>query len=138
MLYYVLFMVGGVAITALGVWLHRRTRSFIRRARRARGRYVTARTASAGVEEPRSTSYGVIEFQTESGQTIQFSGRVGTPFEARKVGREVEVLYDPAHPEEAIVSSFVELWFPPLIAYTVGIGWIVAVPVFWLLFGMPR
>ena len=137
MLYYAFFALGGIGLTALGIWLHRRTRAFLKRSRLARGRYVGARAATAGIDEPRSTSYGEIEFQTESGQTIRFSARVGTPFEGRKVGREVEVVYDPAAPEEAVVKSFVELWFPSLIMLTVGIGWLVFVPVAYLIFGVP-
>lgn len=132
-----LFSLGGLGVLALGLWLHRRTRTFLRRARPARGRYVGTST-EATVDGAQATSYGAIEFRTESGQTVRFSGRVGTPFEGRKVGREVDVLYDPASPEEAVVRSFVELWFPALICLTTGIGMALAPLVLWLILGPPR
>ncbi len=136
-LWFPLFSLAGLGVLALGIWLQRRTRAFLRRARAARGRYVGTSTQTT-IDGAQATSYGAIEFRTEAGQTVRFSGRVGTPFEGRKVGREVDVLYDPASPEEAVVRSFVELWFPALIMITAGVGMALAPFVLWLILGPPR
>jgi hypothetical protein len=119
-----LFVLGGVLVAGVGVWLCLKTYALVGRGRRAEGRYVDAVWASAG-QGQRLTQYGTIEFQTEAGQVVRFEGRTGTPFEQRKVGRAVEVLYDPSRPEDAVVNSFVELWLPGLIFLTIGIGWAV-------------
>jgi hypothetical protein len=119
-----LFLVGGFALTCLGVWMWLKTRQMLARSVSAEGRYIDAAWQMAG-NQGGVTQYGLIEFQTHQGETILFRGRVGTPFEGRKVGRPVRVRYDPARPTNAVVDSFVEIWTPVLITLAVGVGWII-------------
>jgi hypothetical protein len=123
MILLTVFLLGGVLAAGLGLWLCLKTQRLVARGRIAEGRYIDATWDSSGQGE-RISQYGAIEFQTDQGQVIRFQGRVGTPFEAQKVGQQVSVLYDPSHPEDAVVHSFVELWLPGLIFLTVGLTWI--------------
>ena len=76
---------------------------------------------------PRRTTYPLVEFQTAGGQTVRFEARTGTPWAGQKSGQPVEVVYDPHNPQHAVVSSFVELWMPPLIFLAAGLSLIAAV-----------
>ncbi len=133
-----LFSLLGIGVAGIGLWLHRRTRAFLRRARQVTGRYVGAAVERTLTDVSQSTSYATIEIRTESGQTVQFSSRVGTPFAARKMGRQVQVLYDPSCPEEAVVNSFIELWLPSLIFLSTGVGLALAPIILWLVLGPAR
>ncbi|CAG0930339.1 Inner membrane protein YmfA [Thermoflexales bacterium] len=128
---FIVFIVIGLGLTLIGLWLMRRALTFKRKAQAAQGRYVDATWRTSRVN--RYTAYPVIEFQTADGRTIQFEGRVGVPWARGKVGRSVKVLYDPTDPEEAVVDSVVELWFPALIFLLVGLGWLVTIAVLLLL-----
>ena len=122
MILLAVFLLAGMMAAGLGLWLGLRARALVARGRIAEGRYIDATWASS--DQGRSMSqYGSIEFQTEQGQVIRFQGRVGTPFQRQKVGRQVSVLYDPSHPEEAVVHSFVEIWLPGVIFLTIGVVW---------------
>jgi hypothetical protein len=37
------------------------------------------------------------------------------------VGQSVQVLYEPGHPEGAVIQSFLSLWFLPLLFFGIGI-----------------
>lgn len=128
---FIVFIVIGLGLTLIGLWLMQQARAFKRKALAAEGRYVDATWRTSRVN--RYTAYPVIEFQTADERTIQFEGRVGVPWARGKVGRSVKVLYDPAEPEEAVVDSVVELWFPALIFLLVGLGWLVTIAVLLLL-----
>lgn len=128
---FIIFLVVGVVLTLLGLWLMQRARAFKRKALAAEGRYIAATWRTSRVN--RYTAYPVVEFQTADGRTIQFEGRVGVPWARGKVGRSVKVLYDPTDPEEAVVDSLVEFRSPALIFLVVGILWSIAIVVLMVL-----
>jgi predicted membrane protein len=45
-----------------------------------------------------------------------------------KSGENVEVIYDPDNPEHAVINTFAELWFAPLIMWLVGVGFVLGPP----------
>jgi hypothetical protein len=122
---FIIFLVIGIVLTLLGVWLMQRARAFKRKALAAEGHYVDAMWRTSKVN--RYTAYPVVEFQTADGRTIQFEGRVGVPWARGKIGHSVKVLYDPANPEEAVVDSMVEFWSSALIFLAVGILWLIVI-----------
>lgn len=79
-------------------------------------------TRSDGREERREverTSYApVVLFTTNEGREIEFHGRGGseTSFAA---GDRVIVIYDPANPIRASISTFLDLWLPAAVAFGV-------------------
>ena len=59
----------------------------------------------------------VVEFQV-SGQTIRFQSAFGTMPASHKVGQSVTILYNPANPQEAEVSSVVSRYlYPGVLAF---------------------
>jgi len=73
----------------------------------------------------------VVQFDTEEGKTIVVEGKV----EKNKVlqnicesGERVEVIYDPNNPEHAVINTFAELWFAPLLLWVIGAGFIIVPP----------
>jgi hypothetical protein len=64
--------------------------------------------------------YPVVRFQSTNGQEVQFVSGVGSSPAAFERGEEVEVLYDPAAPEEARIDSWFDLYFVPILAGALG------------------
>jgi hypothetical protein len=56
----------------------------------------------------------IVKFWTPSGQEIQFESQFGTLPASHKVGQTVPVLYEPANPQNAEISSAMTKWLVPL------------------------
>ena len=69
----------------------------------------------------------VVEFTTASGERVQFQETSGFGFRALapRVGQTVDVVYNPDTPEEAMLASWLTLWFP-----VVGLGCLGGVALF--------
>jgi hypothetical protein len=66
------------------------------------------------------TYYPRVRFATPTGESVEFTGSVGSTPAAFDVGEAVAVLYDPADPQDARIDSFFQLWFGPLILGFLG------------------
>jgi hypothetical protein len=67
------------------------------------------------------TSYApLVRFATVEGREIEFLGRGGSGTSYRE-GDAVTVVYDPARPINAHIVSFIDLWLPAAVAWTVVI-----------------
>ncbi len=69
----------------------------------------------------------IIRFKTNSDEEITFEGKIdNTKFLSNicKSGKEVEVIYNPNNPNDAIVNSFASIWFFPLLLWIIGFGFI--------------
>jgi hypothetical protein len=65
------------------------------------------------------TSYTpIVHFTTAEGREIEFFGRGGSGTDYQE-GDRVTVAYDPARPINAHIVSFVDLWLPAAVAWTV-------------------
>lgn len=67
-----------------------------------------------------TTSYApVVRYTTQEGREIEFHGRGGsdTPFAA---GQRVDVIYDPDHPANARIVTFIDLWLPTAVCFAVA------------------
>ena len=71
----------------------------------------------------------VVEFQIPEGKTVSFRSDVGSDLASYNIGEQVEVLYNPGHPNEAKLTGYWNLWglatiFAGLgsIFMTIGIG----------------
>jgi len=58
--------------------------------------------------------YPVVHFQTASGAPVAFRSAVGSERPQLSKGQQVPVLYDAAHPQEAKIRSFVQVWWVTL------------------------
>lgn len=55
-----------------------------------------------------------VRFVTVSGESVEFTGSVGSDPPGFDIGERVTVLYDPANPSGARIDAFFQLWFAPL------------------------
>jgi hypothetical protein len=63
----------------------------------------------------------IVKFRTTAGQQIQFESQFGTSPASHKVGQMVPVLYEPASPQNAEISSVMTKWLVPLAIGLVGL-----------------
>ncbi len=73
----------------------------------------------------------VVEFQTNSGKTIIVEGTVDNISLTKNIcssGERVEIIYDPEDPKNAVINTFAELWFAPLLLWFIGSGFIIVPP----------
>jgi Protein of unknown function (DUF3592) len=66
-------------------------------------------------------SYPRVRFMTAAGESVEFTGSVGSRPAAFDIGEAVAVLYDPAKPRDARIDSFFQLWFGPLVLGFLGV-----------------
>lgn len=97
---------GGAAFWALG------TRDFIASAETANGRVIEL-VAHSG---DKGTTYAPkVQFTTKGGGEETFTSSTSSSPPSHREGDVVTVMYDPAHPEDARIDSFMDLWFGPLL-----------------------
>lgn len=106
-------------LMAVGALLQFRT------ALRRQQQWVVATGKVVGSEEDEGAQYPCIEFRDRAGQRVRFRSDSGRGVSPYRMGTEVEVLYDPQHPDNAEVRSFSALWFPAILTAILAIGFIV-------------
>jgi uncharacterized membrane protein YidH (DUF202 family) len=109
-----LFAVIGIAFTSIGVWSFVETRQFMARAAEATGEVID------NVLDD-DTYRAVVRFEPAAGEPITFRSDTGTDPPAYQVGDPVRVLYDPAEPSGARISSPFSLWGFAAIFSTLGV-----------------
>ena len=73
----------------------------------------------------------IVKFQTATGQEIMVEGKVDNTSILQNLcesGDQVEIIYDPQNPKHAVINTFAELWFVPLLTWVIGIGFILVPP----------
>ena len=118
------FFIGGCLVSLLAVGLLiGAVVVYVRQGRQLADR-VSVQGTVTGLERSATTpgSGGVycpvVEFQATNGQTIRFQSAFGTMPASHKVGQSVTVLYNPANPQEAEVSSAVSRYlYPGVLAF---------------------
>jgi hypothetical protein len=113
-----LIILFGLGIAYFGWSARARTLDFIADSSRAAGSVVEMQTRQDS--EGDTLFYPVVEFTTADGEIVRFRSSTGSNPPRFEVGEEVEVLYDPLLPENARVSSFVDLWLFPTILLAFG------------------
>jgi hypothetical protein len=73
----------------------------------------------------------IVRFQTATGRVFEVEGRIDNKSALQKLcksGAKVEIIYDPQNPKRAVINTFAELWFVPLLAWFIGVGFIIVPP----------
>jgi len=93
---------------------------------------IVRQTSSSSNGGSSMTFHPVVAFVTASGQQESFESSSGSSISYYSVGDKVTVLYDPAHPDNASIDSWTELWLAPTIVlfmgsvfFLVGIGFFI-------------
>jgi hypothetical protein len=63
----------------------------------------------------------VIEYRVQ-GRTYTYKSSNYTNPPAYHMGQQVEMVYDPAHPDQARINTFFELWLVPILLVPCGLG----------------
>jgi hypothetical protein len=118
-----IFLLIGLGLLGGAAYLALDTRADIGRAETAAGTVIDliGRRDSDGD----TIYYPHVRYLTRSGETVEFTGAVGSSPPAFEIGEAVSVLYDPAAPEEARIDSFFQLWFGAVILGGIGLVFIV-------------
>jgi hypothetical protein len=101
----------GLLFVAIAAWLYLNDRSFAAGGERAPG--VVIEMAGSGGSD--GYSYRpVVEFRDAQGQRHVFTSSVSSNPPRYSRGEAVEVIYAPASPDEAVIDSFLDRFFLPL------------------------
>jgi hypothetical protein len=114
-----IFLLIGLGLLGGAAYLALDTRADIARAETAAGTVIDliGRRDSDGD----TIYYPHVQYLTRSGETVEFSGAVGSSPPAFEIGEAVSVLYDPVAPQEARIDTFFQLWFGALILGGIGL-----------------
>ena len=110
------FMLVGVAMLGVAGWLYESTRSFVASAATADGTVVDLARSGGS----KSTWRPVVRFALPDGETVEFTGKVGSNPPSYQRGERVEVLYPPGAPQDAKIRDFLSLWFPATLVGGLG------------------
>ncbi|SEA43109.1 DUF3592 domain-containing protein [Microbulbifer marinus] len=110
-----LFLLMGMAMLAGAANEWRQTRAMLDSADRVQGEVIDM------ARSPGSTTYAPhVRFTARSGAEYEFTSSTSSNPPEFSSGDIVEVLYDPASPEDAIINSFMQLWFGALLLGGMG------------------
>ncbi len=127
-----LFMLIGVAIVYAGIYVYNDIQSVRKNGTKTEG--VILRYERRGTETINMKNMFVvpiIRFQTQKGKTVIAEGKADNTSVLQNIcasGKRVEVIYDPLNPNNAVINTFAELWFVPLLAWIIGAGFILVPP----------
>ncbi|OUL27776.1 hypothetical protein BV378_08385 [Nostoc sp. RF31YmG] len=98
------------------------THSFVGTAESIQGTVIDLKLRSSTDSKGRSSSvyYPVVKFTPSSGEPTIFESSTGSKPPAFSKGQQVEVLYNPQKPNSAMINSWLELWFLPVMFTGMG------------------
>jgi Protein of unknown function (DUF3592) len=95
---------------------------------------VIANVPGAGVQGSNATVlYPQFAFISSDGATHTITSTSGSAPADYSVGQKVSVLYPVQHPEQAILNTFMQLWFLPTLMGVLGVGFfLIGAGMFWI------
>ena len=116
----------GIGALVGAYFLSDQTRTFLKVAAHTQGEVLDLirepMTNKSGSRRESSTVYfPEIGFTTASGIRVEFKGSSGSSSPSYYRGQKVDILYDPAAPNNARINSWFELWGPSIIVGIFGI-----------------
>jgi len=118
----ILGLVGGLLV-AIGVFFFIRTRSFLGKAKEAKGTVVQMVYSRTDASDPNSGGgYApVYQFKTSDGQSIVIQDGLATNPPRYQVGQVIDILYDPGNPKKAYINKWMSLYFVPALLGGLGL-----------------
>jgi hypothetical protein len=110
----IILLIGAAIPLVIGIVLTIRTYGFTSSAERTQGEVVAMEGTDAKAP--------VVSFKDRRGIEHQIISSVASSPPSFAVGETVEVLYDPANPDEARIDSFFQLWFGAFLGLVMGGG----------------
>lgn len=128
-----IFAFVGMIFCTVSLVMYINTRNFLEGTMAGQGR-ITSCQMQPVTNSDHTVSYlcqPTVHFTTASGQDVDFVSSVSA--NTFHEGDEVPVQYHPDHPQDALISSFMGLWFLPLIFGGLGVPFVFIG--LWLLIG---
>lgn len=109
-----IFIVAGIILLVAGFgWIHQK-QNFLANCLETEGHVIDLSWKD-------DTAYAVFRFVDErTGEEITVVSSLGRKPLAYSVGQEVCVLYDPLNPHNAVIKSFWNIWFTPIVLTSLG------------------
>jgi hypothetical protein len=114
-----IFLVVGVGLLLGFFFAFSRTKRFLASAQEARAEVVGVKESMGSSRE--RVYYPVLRYRTQQGDTKEVTSSVGSNPPRYKEGDSVVVLYDPAHPSDVRIHSFINVWMGPLVLGLLGV-----------------
>ena len=113
---YLFLLLSAIGLAA-SLFLYQQTQSFVANANTAIGTVtkISTRVSQSNFSRSEILFFANIQYTTNDAQTVTFDSRIGYNQTLMTPGRQVKVLYDPAEPQEAVIDSFVSIWFKEII-----------------------
>jgi hypothetical protein len=69
----------------------------------------------------RNQYYPKVRYYDDNGEPYIFEFKIGSERYPDNIGEEIDLLFNPNHPEDVVVNSFLSKWLGPVIVCTVGL-----------------
>ncbi|MFH1185490.1 MAG: DUF3592 domain-containing protein [Chloroflexota bacterium] len=114
-------LIGGLLVL-LAVFFYMRTRSFIGRAKEAKGTVIQMVYRRNSSDSDSGGGYSAVyQFRTLDGQTIAKQDSLSSNPPRFKVGQQIDVLYEPGDPNKAQINNWMSLYFLPALLGGLGL-----------------
>ncbi len=129
-----LFIVIGIVLVYAGFYFYNDIQSVRKNGIKTEGvivRYERRGNRTISERENGMFVVPIVQFQTATGQVVVVEGKVDNTSVLQNLcetGEQVEIIYDPQNPEHAVINTFAELWFVPLLAWFIGVAFIIVPP----------
>lgn len=110
----------GVVLIAVCIWLLAEMQGFRATALQAEGVVTRIEWSPRGLGEKPATAYAFVQFQ-DGDRTVEVRSRIGSSPPAFSVGEKVTVMYQPGQADQAVIESFWEQYFLPILLGGLGI-----------------
>ena len=135
---FTMFGLLSVVLLPLGVLTFSSTYSVVSRGLKAKGTVVgiVTRDSTVSGSRGRTESYApTVSFVTQTGKAVTFESETASNPASHSVGDEVEVIYQPNDPQQAIINSFVHTWLLSTLLLGAGLfcAIITALTLFWII-----
>ena len=87
--------------------------------------YASRISRSAGSGSSSVQHYPIVHFTAPGGELVRFESEFGASDMRYPVGERVDVLYDRAQPQTALINEFRSLWLSPLLFFGFGMPFVV-------------
>ncbi len=132
-LFAIVFIVIGSGLLYWGTYIYNDINSIRENGIRVKGvilRY-ERRGPSSSTKVSDIITVPIVQFKTKSGESVIVEGNVDDISILKNIcksGEPIEVIYDPDNPEHAVINTFAELWFAPLLLWLIGAGFVLGPP----------
>ncbi len=128
--HYVMLVCGTIALGLLGgsIYLGQNMQEFLANSQDTIGNVVRIESEYNSSSEGSSyTYYSIVRFKTQSGQSIEFRDSVGSSHRMHEVGEQIDVLFLPTQPEEAMIDRGIWNWGVSIAIFIASLvfGWAV-------------